>query len=132
LVVAATVVLIWAFRWYFDPSITAADVDRIRPGMTLAQVVAILRSLPTKANDDSVPPNTAGMISYEIDESAIPPAPARPETLYRLEWERGSGMAIVFFDDAGHVYGKGYRQVGGMVQGLRVWWLRQFGTAPPF
>lgn len=106
---AATLVIIWAFQWYFDPSITAADVDRIRPGMTLAEVLAILRSLPANVNGRSVAADADGH-TWVIDEMAMPRIPPRPEMLYRLEWERGSGVAIVFFDDRGNVYGKGYYQ----------------------
>ena len=128
LALGALLTVVCACQWYFDTSISAADVDRVQTGMTLTEVIATLRSPPTSVNGRLLPAN-ANEPTWE--EIAIPLGQARTHPLYRLDWERGSDMAMIFFDDTGHVYAKGYDRGSGL-DGLRFWWMRLFGRRPPF
>jgi hypothetical protein len=127
LALGALLIGVIAWQWYFDHSITAADVDRIRSGMTLEEVLIILHPSPTAVNGQPLPA-TANEMTW--DEIAIPLG--RPGSKqYRLDWEQGSDCATVFFDDTGNVYGKVYFAMNG-IQRLCLWWIRRFGTLPPF
>jgi hypothetical protein len=121
LLFGVVLVAVCAHEWHIGASITAANVDRIQAGMTFEEVVSILRSPPS---------NARGTTWQEIRATTFTPIDLAKSS-HQLTWEGGGGFALVFFDDRGQVYGKGYYELTGL-DGLRFRWIRLFGTRPPF
>jgi hypothetical protein len=131
LVLTAILIGACAYELFFARSITDADLDRIRSGMTLDEVITTLGSPPTRINGLAFPANSQGTA---WDEIAIPLRGIRSDMPpYRLDWLGGGGTVIVYLDETRHVCGKGYLpDTGSVIDEVRRWWARRFGTPPPF
>jgi hypothetical protein len=97
--------------WFHDDGlVTKARFDRIKKGMTLAEVEATLGS----------------------PHSEMPGAEGVVVRFWTKEFGVGGGRTVgIRFDSLGHVEGTGYVETP-TSEIVRGWWIQAFGKAPPF
>jgi hypothetical protein len=116
LVLLATGVL-YVLWWQTDP-ITLKNYHRVRAGMVLAEVEAILG--PRNVKDEDLDPDTLGD-HVEAERWEEP-----HELIGRREccWQGRSGTILVEFDQSGCAILKAWRSRPGLVEQLRHQWER--------
>jgi hypothetical protein len=94
--------------WPRPPRVTRARFDRIQPGMTLADVQAIVGGPPA---DYRSGPTTLGVGSREILAGAARPAEVRT-------WKTDEATVVVSFDADGHAVVKSFSEASLTGDGL--------------
>lgn len=120
--IAALVIGFCASQFYFGTAIKATIADRIRPGMTFDDVMAIL-----DAPSSNVTATTWDQVRACFNRQGI----GNARRLHSLVWDGGAEATTVFFDDHGRVL-VAVSQQRTISERLQRFWTDSFSSLPPF